>query len=71
MTYAVHGGREVRVILHTEDRQGRPIRTSEKQMQTLARSMADQIEAEMEYPGSINVTLIRRVVAQSAHASRI
>jgi ribonuclease Y len=63
--YAVHGGREVRVILHTEDRQGRPIRTSEKQMQTLARSMADQIEAEMEYPGSINVTLIRRVVAQS------
>ena len=63
--YAVHGGREVRVI-YTEDRQGRPIRTSEKQMQTLARSMADQIEAEMEYPGSINVTLIRRVVAQSS-----
>ena len=30
--------------------------------------MADQIE-EMEYPGSINVTLIRRVVAQSRYAA--
>ena len=64
-SYAVHGGREVRVILHTEDRNGRPVRTSENEMQTLARSMADQIETEMEYPGSINVTLIRRVVAQA------
>ncbi|MBM65450.1 MAG: hypothetical protein CMH55_04355 [Myxococcales bacterium] len=64
-SYAVHGGREVRVILHTEDRNGRPIRTSEEDMRNLARNMADQIEEEMEYPGSINVTLIRRVVAQT------
>lgn len=64
-SYAVHGGREVRVILHTEDKSGRPIRTSADKMQVMAREMADQIEDEMEYPGTINVTLIRRVVAQA------
>ena len=62
--YTVRGGRELRVMLAMEDRSGRRVKVSPDEMQRMATEMKAQIEEELTYPGTIDVTLIRRVVAE-------
>ncbi len=62
--YTVRGGRELRVILAMEDRNGRRVKVSPDEMARMASEMKEQIEEELTYPGTIDVTLIRRVVAE-------
>ncbi len=62
--YTVRGGRELRVIMAMEDRNGRRVKVSPDEMARLASDMKEQIEEELTYPGTIDVTLIRRVVAE-------
>lgn len=50
--YALSAGREVRVFVHPES-------VSDIEAQKLARSIAEQIEKDLKYPGEIKVTLIR------------
>lgn len=50
--YALQAGREVRVIVSPE-------RLNDRQAAKLARDIAQAIEAELVYPGEIQVTLIR------------
>ena len=50
--YAVQAGRELRVFVH-------PNQASDDQAFALARSMAQKIEAELQYPGQIKITVIR------------
>jgi ribonucrease Y len=51
-TYAIQAGREVRIIVE-------PNSISDEAMQLLARDIAKKIEAEVDYPGEIKVTIIR------------
>jgi len=51
-TYAVHAGRELRVFVQ-------PDQASDDQAFALARSIAQKIENELQYPGQIKVTVIR------------
>ncbi len=51
-SYAIQAGREVRVFV-------RPEEVSDYEARTLARSIADKIESEMQYPGEIKVHVIR------------
>lgn len=53
-TYAIQAGREVRVIVKPED-------ISDDEAVLLSRSIKNQIEDELEYPGHIKVTVIREV----------
>jgi ribonuclease Y len=64
--YTVRGGRELRVLLATEDRNGRRLRTSQEQMAEIAAKLKGDIEAGVTYPGTIDVTVIRRVVAEAS-----
>jgi len=64
--YTVRGGRELRVLLATEDRSGRRLRTSPQQMAEIATQLKGEIEAGVTYPGTIDVTVIRRVVAEAS-----
>ena len=50
--YAVQAGRELRVFVH-------PNQASDDQAFALARSIAQKIEAELQYPGQIKITVIR------------
>jgi ribonuclease Y len=50
--YALSAGREVRVFVH-------PDSVSDIEAQKLARSIAEQIEKDLKYPGEIKITLIR------------
>lgn len=50
--YAIQAGREIRVMVE-------PSKISDDQMVILARDIKNQIEAEMDYPGNIKVTVIR------------
>lgn len=50
--YAIQAGREIRVMVE-------PGKVSDDQMVVLARDIKNQIEAEMDYPGNIKVTVIR------------
>lgn len=50
--YAIQAGREIRVMVA-------PNQISDDRMVILAREIKNQIEAEMDYPGNIKVTLIR------------
>ena len=50
--YAIQAGREVRVMV-------KPEQVSEDQMVIMARDLAKQIEAQMEYPGQIKVHVLR------------
>ena len=50
--YAMQSGREVRVMVVPEQ-------VNDADMVLLARDIAKQIEAELEYPGQIKVSLIR------------
>ena len=60
--YTVRGGREPRVLLAMKDRSGH--RSEPEEMERLAGSMKERIEGELTYPGTIDVTVIRRVVAE-------
>lgn len=51
-TYAIAAGREVRVIV-------RPAEISDLDARKLARDIADKIEADLQYPGEIKVSVIR------------
>ncbi len=54
--YAIHAGREIRVLVKPED-------ISDLSAYELAREMAGRIEQEMNYPGQIRVTVIRETRA--------
>ena len=51
-SYAIQAGREVRIIV-------KPEKVSEAEMTLIARDVAKRVESEMEYPGQINVNVIR------------
>lgn len=58
-TYALSAGREVRVIVQPE-------KLTDLEAQMLAHDIAQKIKEEMEYPGQIKVTVIRRLIATGA-----
>ena len=51
-TFAIQAGREIRVMVVPEQ-------INDAEMVLLARDISKQIEAELEYPGQIKVSLIR------------
>jgi len=51
-TFAIQAGREVRVIVEPE-------RITDAMAEVMAMEIAQKIEAEMEYPGQIKVTVLR------------
>jgi len=56
-TYAMQAGREVRVMV-------KPDMIDDAASYKIARDMKDQIEKEMQYPGTIKITVIRETRAQ-------
>jgi len=52
--YAIQAGREIRVIVNAE-------KIDDESAMKIARDIANKIEAEMTYPGEIQVTLLREV----------
>jgi ribonucrease Y len=54
--YAIHAGREVRVIV-------KPKGTTDDGIVVMAKKIADQIEKTQTYPGTVEVTVIREVRA--------
>jgi ribonucrease Y len=50
--YAMHAGREIRVIVHPEE-------IDDDAASTLSHQIARDVEKELEYPGQIKVTVIR------------
>lgn len=56
-TYAMQAGREVRVIV-------KPDEVDDKLSYKMARDIKEQIESEMQYPGTIKITVIRETRAQ-------
>ena len=55
-TYAIQAGREIRVMVNCES-------VDDVQAEEMVSNIADKIEAEMEYPGQIKVTVIREMRA--------
>ena len=55
-SYAIQAGREIRVFVHPEE-------MSDLESLELAKKIADQIEADLKYPGEIKVTVIRETRA--------
>ena len=55
-SYAIQAGRELRVIV-------KPDKVDDLKSYKLARDIKDKIEAEMQYPGTIKVTVIRETRA--------
>lgn len=55
-SYAISGGREVRVFVENES-------VSDEQTVMLSRDIAKKIEEEMSYPGTIKVTVLRETKA--------
>ena len=55
-SFAIQAGREVRIMVVPEQ-------VSDSEMVLLARDISKQIEAELEYPGQIKVTVIRETRA--------
>jgi ribonuclease Y len=53
-TYAISGGRELRVLVD-------PKRLNDENLAELAGEIAQEIEASVAYPGQIKVNVIRRV----------
>ena len=51
-SYAIQAGREVRIMVIPEQ-------VSDADMVILARNFSKQIEADLEYPGQIKVSVIR------------
>ena len=56
-TYAMQAGRELRVIV-------KPDEIDDTKSYKLARDIKDKIEGEMQYPGTIKITVIRETRAQ-------
>lgn len=56
-TYALQAGRELRVMVKPEE-------IDDVASYKLARELKDKIEAEMQYPGTIKITVIRETRAQ-------
>ena len=56
-TYAMQAGREVRVMVHPDE-------VDDATSYKIARDMKEKIEAEMQYPGTIKITVIRETRAQ-------
>ena len=56
-TYAMQAGREVRVMV-------KPDEVDDAQSYKIARDMKEKIEKEMQYPGTIKITVIRESRAQ-------
>jgi ribonuclease Y len=54
--FAIQAGREVRIMVKPEE-------VTEDNMILLARDIAKQIEAELEYPGQIKINVIRETKA--------
>jgi ribonuclease Y len=52
--YAIQAGREIRVIVNAE-------KVPDEQAAKMARDIAKKVEAEMTYPGEIQVTLLREL----------
>ena len=50
--YAIQAGREIRVMV-------KPEKVSDEQMTLLARDICKKIEADLDYPGTIKVNMIR------------
>ncbi len=60
-SYAIQAGREIRVIAH-------PDKVDDDHLALLASDLAKKIQAQMEYPGRIKVTVIRELRAtETAH----
>jgi ribonuclease Y len=55
-SYAISGGREVRVIVENNN-------VSDEQTVMLSRDIAKKIEEEMSYPGTIKITVVRETKA--------
>lgn len=51
-TYAIQAGREIRVLVE-------PTKIDDNEAMQMARAISKQIEAELEYPGQIKVTVVR------------
>ena len=56
-TYAMQAGREVRVIVKPEE-------VDDLTSHKIARMMKEKIESEMQYPGTIKITVVRETRAQ-------
>ena len=56
-TYAMQAGREIRVIV-------KPDEVDDTRSYKIARDMKEQIEKEMQYPGTIKITVIRETRVQ-------
>jgi ribonuclease Y len=56
-TYAMQAGREVRVIV-------KPDEVDDLTSHKIARMMKEKIESEMQYPGTIKITVVRETRAQ-------
>ncbi len=56
-TFAMQAGREVRVMV-------KPEQIDDKESYRIAREMKEKIENEMQYPGTIKITVIRETRAQ-------
>ena len=55
-TFAVQAGRELRVIV-------KPDTIDDLKSYKIARDIKEKIEAELQYPGTIKVTIIREIRA--------
>lgn len=55
--YAIHAGREIRVILKPED-------ASDRDAKVLAHKISEEIEKTQQYPGTVKVTVIREFRAE-------